>query len=122
MADDAKKPRANRRADDVQVLSLAEAQLAALGTDFDKPALQDLRSVVDSYPDDGHDGAGEVAASLRRLLDNLIAAGRVDREALSVHVRAWRFMVTAEPDDAARAAVLDGLSAVTDLYADAKAA
>ena len=121
MADDARTPKANR-ADDVQVLALAEAQLAALGTDFDQPALQDLRSVADSYPDDGHDGAGEVAASLCRLLDNLIAAGRLDREALRVHVRAWRFMVTAKPDAAARAAVLEGLSAVADLYADAKAA
>jgi hypothetical protein len=63
-----------------------------------------------------------VAASLFMLLDRLIDGGRCDREALAVHVRAWRLMATRETDDESRAALLAGLRRVRDLYAEARAA
>lgn len=110
--------------DGAQVLALAEAQLAALQDDTDTAALLALRTVVRGYPDVCGDHAGEVVDSLSRLLDNLIAAGRADRLALAVHVRAWRLMVNEEPDALSRAAMVEGLHAVRDLYAQkaAKAA
>lgn len=107
-----------------QVLALAEAQLAALGDNFDAAALMALRTVVRGYPDVCGDPVGEVVDSLSHLLDNLIAAGRVDRLALGVHVQAWRLMVNDEPDALSRANMVEGLHAVRDLYAQkaAKAA
>lgn len=103
--------------DGAQVLALAEAQIEALDDDFDTAALMALRTVVHGYPDVCGDHAGEVVDSLSRLLDNLIAAGRSDRLALTVHVRAWRLMVNDEPDALSRATMVEGLHAVRDLYA-----
>jgi hypothetical protein len=123
MADDAKKPKPSQAAaGDLQVLSLAEAQLAVLGKTFDAEGLENLRTVVAGYSDPGSEGAGEVVASLAALLDQLFAGRRFDREAIAVHIRAWRLMVTAELEATGRAAVLNGLSAVRGLYAEAKAA
>jgi len=56
------------------------------------------------------------------LTDRLIAGGRFDREALAVHVRAWRLMSTTETDAESCAALLSGLKQIRDLYADAQAA
>ena len=84
--------------------------------------LKTLRDVVETYPDDGRDGAGEVVASLLGLLDDLLATKQSDRQALAVHVRAWRFMVSRKPDKKERAKVMLGLQAVRDLYAQPKAA
>lgn len=115
-----KKP--SRRAGDAAVLALSEGLLAAMGKAASPSDLKMLRDVVETYPDDGRDGAGEVVASLIGLLDDLMATKQSDREALAVHVRAWRFMVSRKPDKAERAKVMLGLRAVRELYAPPEAA
>lgn len=103
-------------------LEAAEAAIAALDETFDGSDLKALRTIVAGYPDMGAEGAGEVVASLFMLLEHLIADSRFDRDALAVHVRAWRLMLTVPPDPQAKAALLSGLKGVRDLHARAKAA
>ena len=100
----------------------AEAALATLGKTFDAEGLAQLRTLVAGAPDLGAEGAGEVAASLFMLLDRLIAGGRFDREALAVHIRAWRLAATTPMDAEQRSALVSGLRKIRDLYADAQAA
>lgn len=122
MADDDNAPKKlNRRAGDAAVLALSEGLLAGLSQTASAADLKMLRDVVETYPDDGRDGAGEVVASLLGLLDDLLATGQTDREALAVHVRAWRFMVSRKPDQKERAQVMMGLQSVRELYARAAA-
>ena len=67
-------------------------------------------------------GAGEVVASLFMLLEHLISDGRFDHDALMVHVRAWRLMLTTEPNAEAKAVMLAGLKAIRSLHTQARAA
>ena len=123
MADDDDAPKKlNRRAGDAAVLALSEGLLAGLSQTASASDLKMLRDVVVTYPDDGRDGAGDVVASLLGLLDDLLATGQSDREALAVHVRAWRFMVSRKPDQKERAQVMLGLQSVRELYARSEAA
>jgi hypothetical protein len=110
-----KKPHA--RAGDAEVLALAESLFSALGKTFDRGDLEILKTVVESYPDVGRDGAGDVTASLNGLIDDFIATRAYDKQAIAVHVRAWRFMVSRRPDKVERARVLSGLRAVREHYA-----
>ncbi|WP_337185747.1 hypothetical protein [Phenylobacterium sp.] len=107
----------HRRAGDADVLALAEGLASALGRTLDRTDLDVLRTVAESYPDVGRDGAGEVVASLKGLIDDFLVAGAYDREAILVHVRAWRFMVSRKPDKRERLKILSGLREVRDLYA-----
>jgi hypothetical protein len=107
---------------DLQVLTLAEALIAAMGDAFDADALDALRTVAEGYSGAPDSAAGAVTASLSDLISALIKAGRGDREALAVHVRAWRLMLTDAPGPAGEAALLAGLAAVRGLYATPKAA
>jgi hypothetical protein len=116
---DDKKP--HPRAGDAEVLALAEGLVFALGKTFNRGDLETLKGVVDSYPNLGRDGAGEVVGSLIGLLNDLLASEQLDKEALAVHVRAWRFMVSRKSDQKDRARIIDGLRSVRDLY-EAKAA
>ena len=100
----------------------AEAALADLDTEFDGAGLKALRAVVAGYPDMGVVGAGEVAASLFMLIEHLIDEGRIDLDALAVHVKAWRLLLTSEPDAEARAALFAGLKAIRNLHTLPKAA
>jgi hypothetical protein len=109
-------------AGDLQVLTLAEALIGAMGDNFDAPALDALRTVAEGYSGAPGSGAGAVTASLSDLLSALLKAGRGDREALAVHVRAWRLMLTHAPDLDGEAALLAGLAAVRGLYETPKAA
>lgn len=109
------------RAGDAEVLALAEGLVFALGKTFNRGDLETLKGVVDSYPNLGRDGAGEVVASLIGLLNDLLASEQLDKEALTVHVRAWRFMVSRKSDQKERAKIIEGLRSVRDLY-DEKAA
>jgi hypothetical protein len=109
-----KKP--HRRAGDADVLALAEGLLLALGKTFDRGDIEVLKTVVESYPDVGRDGAGEVVASLNDLLADFLDKQVCDRDAVAVHVRAWRFMVSRKPDKAERLRILTGLHDVRDLY------
>lgn len=106
----------HRRAGDVDVLALAESLLLSLSKTFDRGDIEVLKTVVESYPDVGRDGAGEVVASLNDLLADFLDKRLCDREAVAVHVRAWRFMVSRKPDNAERGRILAGLHDVRDLY------
>jgi hypothetical protein len=113
---DAPKPKPNRRAGDADVLALAESLLLSLGRTFDRGDVEVLKTVVESYPDVGRDGAGDVVASLTDLLADFLDKAVCDRDAVAVHVRAWRFMVSRKPDKAERLRILSGLHDVRDLY------
>jgi hypothetical protein len=115
-----KKP--HRRAGDADVLALAEGLLTSLGKTFARDDIEILKTVAESYPDIGQDGAGEVVSSLNGLLADFLADQTYDREAIAVHVRAWRFMVSRKPDKKERVRILSGLADVRTLYAEAKAA
>lgn len=116
------RPKPSARSGDAEVLALAEGLVGMLGKTYDRDGLETLRGVVDSYPDVGRDGAGEVVASLIGLLNDLMAREQIDKEALAVHVRAWRFMVSRKPDQKERAQLLSGLRSVRELYEESKAA
>ena len=123
MTEDGNQPRKpHRRAGDADVLALAEGLLLALGKTFDRGDIEVLKDVADSYPDIGRDGAGEVVESLNGLLADFLAEESYDRQAIAVHIRAWRFMVSRKPDAKERRKILAGLADVRSLYADAKAA
>ena len=122
MSDPNDRPRPAPRSGDGDVLALAEGLVGMLGKTYDRDGLETLRGVVDSYPDVGRDGAGEVVASLIGLLNDLIAREQIDRDALAVHVRAWRFMVSRKPDQKERAQLISGLRSVRQLYDQPKAA
>lgn len=109
-------------AGDLQVLTLAEALIGAMGDGFDPDALDALRTVAGSFSGAPNSAPGAVTASLTDLIGALLRSGRGDREALAVHVRAWRLMLTAAPGPAGEAALLEGLAAVRGLYATPKAA
>ena len=117
MADNEDLPKVRPRSGDAEVLALAEGLLAALGKTFDRDGLETLKGVVDSYPEVGRAGAGEVVASLIGLLNDLLADEQQDKEALAVHIRAWRFMVSRQTEPRERANILGGLAAVRELYA-----
>lgn len=109
-----KKP--HRRAGDADVLALAESLFTSLGKSFRLSDIEVLQTVVESYPDEGRDGAGEVVTSLNGLLNDFVAGDLYDREAVAVHMRAWRFMVSRKPDKAERTRILAGLREVRHLY------
>ena len=115
--DSPKKP--HPRAGDAEVLALAEGLFSALGKTCAPADLEILRTVAESYPDVGRDGAGEVVESLKGLIDDFLAGGAYDRQAIAVHMRAWRFMVSRRPDKAERLRVLSGLRDVREHYAAA---
>lgn len=76
----------------------------------------DVLALAESYPDEGRDGAGDVVTSLNGLLADFVDGDVYDREAVAVHMRAWRFMVSRKPDKAERARILAGLREVRHLY------
>lgn len=123
MTDDPSPPKTpGLRDSDAAVLALAEGLLSAMGKTASPSDLQTLRGVAESYPDDGRDGAGVVVASLIGLIGDLLASSQFDRDALAVHVRAWRFMVSRKPDPRQQSTLMSGLQSVRALYAVPKAA
>lgn len=122
MADDARSaptPPSSSKA--LQMLETAEGQMALLGKTFDIAGLTLLRAMLAGHNELGG-AVGRVAASLYQLTDRLLATGRFDREALAVHTRAWRLLLTAQPDADAVDALFAGLKAVRDHYAEPRAA
>lgn len=118
MTEDEDAPkRPHRRAGDADVLALAEGLLMSLGKTFNRADLEVLQTVADSYPDVGRDGAGDVVASLGGLLNDFLTTETYDRQAIAVHVRAWRFMVSRKHDKRERERVMAGLRDVRELYA-----
>ncbi|WP_397420654.1 hypothetical protein [Phenylobacterium sp.] len=100
----------------------AETEFAVLSDRFDAAGLSALRAVVSGYPDTGAPGAGEVTASLFMLLERLISDVRMDHQAIAVHLRAWRLMLTTNPDAEATRLLINGLKAIRDHSTQNKAA
>ena len=120
MADPSGRP-APPESPTLRLLTEAEACFAALA-DSDVDQLNAFRTLIGASPDMGAPGDGEVVASLFMLLGRFMASGRVDRDALSVHLRAWRLLLSSDPDARAHERLMAGLRAVLRRYADAEAA
>jgi hypothetical protein len=104
-----------------QLLDSVESQFSTLGKTFDIAGLTLLRAMVAGHAELGGP-IGRVTGSLYQLLDQLMETGRFDREALAVHLRAWRLLLTSEPSGDEVEALFSGLKAVRDLYAEPRAA
>jgi hypothetical protein len=103
------------------LLELCEAGFASQGEAFDEAAVKGLYSLAVKGI-----GAGEVCGapavdmaltSFCDLLDSLRTLERYDREAVGVHVRAWRLLMSAGLPDAGARQILDGLLKVSGRYA-----
>lgn len=105
------------------LLEQAETAFGALREDFDEAGMMALYSVAVRAI-----GGGEVCrtpavdaalTSLCDLLDHLRTHRRFDREAIGVHVRAWRLLMTPGLPPQGAEAVLSGLRQVSARYAAA---
>lgn len=103
------------------LLELCEAAFWNQGEDYDAAAVQELYSLAVKGI-----GAGEVCGypsvdpaltSFCDLLDHFRTLARYDREAVGVHVRAWRLLMTSDLPTAGAKQVLDGLLKVSGRYA-----
>ncbi len=110
------RPLVRPNAGESDVLALAESLVSSLSSTYSRDDLETLKTVVEGHPDRSAAGAGQVVASLAGLLEVLMESQRVDKAALTVHVRAWRLMVSAQPDPQERDRLLDGLRLVRELY------
>jgi hypothetical protein len=109
------------RAELLALLELCEAGSSSLEDAYDEPAVTGLYSLAVKGI-----GAGDVCGapavdialtSLCDLLDHLRTLGRYDHEAVGVHVRAWRLLMTTDLPKAGAEQVLDGLLKVSSRYA-----
>ncbi len=112
-------PAAQKR---LSYVEAAETAVAVLGPGFDLLGLNALRTVVSGYPDTGAPGAGEVVASLFMLLERLIADKRIDRDAIEIHLRAWRLLLSTEPDADTALVLIQSLKALRNHSIHVKAA
>lgn len=113
-------PTAQERA--LRLLSDAEAQLAGLGEDL-AGGFSIMRAMIGPYVEMGGMGPpGRVVASLYTVMGDLLRAQRYDREAVEVHLQAWRLILTHDLDEEASHALFAGLKSVRDFYAEQKAA
>lgn len=103
------------------LLELCEAGVQSLKDEYDDAALTEIYALAVKGI-----GAGEVCGfrgvdvaltSFCDLLDHLRNLKRFDRDAVGVHVRAWRLLMTAGLPDAGVQQVLDGLLKVSRRYA-----
>jgi hypothetical protein len=102
------------------LLELCEAGSWNLTDSYDETAVGELYALAVKGI-----GAGEVCGvpavdvaltSFCDLLDHLRTLGRVDREAVGVHVRAWRLLMSSEFPEAGARQVIDGLLKVSRRY------
>ena len=113
-------PTAQERA--LRLLSDAEAQLAGLGDDV-AGGLSILRAMIGPYVEMGGMGqTGRIVASLYTVVGDLLKSQRYDREAVEVHLQAWRLVLTNDLDEDTTQTLFAGLKSVRDFYADQKAA
>lgn len=108
------------------LLEMCEAGSAGLGDAFDASAVEGLYAIAVKGV-----GAGEVCGlppvdvaltSFCDLLDHLRTLGRYDREAVGVHVRAWRLLMSGQLPQAGAEQILAGLLKVSGRYAAEAAA
>lgn len=121
MADDADFSAA-AAATSLGLLGEAEALLAARREAFDAEALACLQTIAASHPDIGGHGAGEAAAELMLLTEQMIAAGRHEADPVAVFLQAWRLLQTKTPDAEAKFALMRGLKSLRGRYEAAEAA
>ena len=112
------KPACNNELDDL--LKTAETIFARLGSTFDADGLGELYdTAVRGIGLGDVCGAGSVDVALHSLcdlLDHLKTNQRYDAEAVGVHLRAWRLLITTELPPEGAQAVLAGLNQVSALY------
>ena len=110
----------------VQLLDEAEAIFARIGPAYDDAAMGELyEASVRGIGLGDVCGAGSVDVALHSLcdlLDHLRTHLRYDAEAVGVHLRAWRLLITTELPPEGAQAVLAGLNKVSALYAKAEEA
>lgn len=103
------------------LLELCEAGFQNLADDYDDATLAELYAIAVKGI-----GAGDVCGmpsvdlaltSFCDLLDHMRTLKRFDREAVGVHVRAWRLLMTAALPEAGARQVIDGLLKVSRRYA-----
>lgn len=103
------------------LLELAEVGCEALSDTFDDVGLERLYAVavrgVGGGRVCGAPGVDIVLTSLCDLLDYLRTQKRYDREAVGVHIRAWRLLMTLDLPPESQDAILDGLKQVSRRYA-----
>jgi hypothetical protein len=105
------------------LLEEAEAAFKALGASFDDAGMEAIYAIAVRAIGGGevcHAPAVDAAlTSLCDLLDHLRTHERFDREAIGVHVRAWRLLMTAGLPASGAETVLSGLRQVSARYASA---
>lgn len=103
------------------LLELAEVGFEALSATFDDAGMERIYAVavrgVGGGQVCGMPGVDVALTSLCDLLDHLRTHRRYDREAIGVHVRAWRLLMTLDLPPEGQNAVLDGLRQVSRRYA-----
>jgi hypothetical protein len=108
-------------ADLMQLLETCEGLCTDLGDTFDDAKLAGIYAVAVKGVGAGavcaRPGVDEALGSFCDLLDNLRTAELWDREAIEVHVRAWRLLASHAMPPEAGAPVLAGLRKVTAQYA-----
>lgn len=108
-------------ADLTALLEYAEAGLKQLPEPADDAGLADLYAIavrgIGAGAVCGVPAVDEALTSLCDLIDHLRTRGRFDREAVAVHVRAWRLLMNPDLPDGGAEPVLDGLRKVTSRYA-----
>ncbi len=107
-----------------QRLEAAEGLFARMGPAFDDAALTELyEAAVQGIGLGDICGAGSVDVALHSLcdlIDHLLTQERYDAEAVGVHLRAWRLLITTELPPEGAQAVLAGLGKVSAYYGTLK--
>jgi hypothetical protein len=104
------------------LLDHADRTFAELGETFDEPALAALYVIaargIGAGGISGAPAVDEALVSLCDLLDHLISSGRCGREAIEVHLSAWRLLVGPQaPRTGGWDVMLQGLRRVSTHYA-----
>jgi hypothetical protein len=117
------KPQCIGELDDL--LAAAEKIFAALGPDYDEEGVGALyQTAVRGIGLGDICGAGSVDVALHSLcdlLDHLQTHRRYDAEAVGVHLRAWKLLISIELPPEGAQAVLAGLNKVSAKYSAPKA-
>jgi hypothetical protein len=108
-------------AEQIALLEYAEAGFERLGSAFDDAALAELYAIavrgIGTGSVCGAPAVDEALNSLCDLVDHFRSNGQYDRDAIGVHIRAWRLLLNPDlPTEGARP-VLDGLRKVAARYA-----
>lgn len=103
------------------LLEFADAGFERLGPVFDDGGLADLYAIavrgIGAGAVCGIPAVDEALTSLCDLIDHLRTTGQYDREAVGVHVRAWRLLMNPDLPEAGAQPVLEGLRKVSARYA-----